>query len=251
MSALYRMAFGEHDKVKLTERDLVVLSSHPIPGNEKLVGKIVNALTKRGVGIYHTGTSDVHVSGHACQEELKLMLALLHPKYFMPVHGESRHLAAHRNLALQMGIPSPNIIISEIGKVLEITKAGATFNGVVPSGQLLIDGSGMGDVGSAVLRERRHLAEDGMVALSVCVDMHGGYLLTEPEIVTKGFSFHKDEKELLEGAKQVVIRTIDKGLRARRINIPAIQNALQEELRKYFWRQTKRRPMIVPMILET
>ena len=251
MSALYRMAFGEHDKVKLTERDLVVLSSHPIPGNEKLVGKIVNALTKRGIGIYHTASADVHVSGHACQEELKLMLALLHPKYFMPVHGESRHLAAHRELALQMGIPSPHILISEIGRVLEFDRKGVTVNGTVPSGQILIDGSGVGDVGSVVLRERRNMAEDGLIAVSVAVDMHGAYLLTEPEIVTKGFSFHKDETILLEGAKLVVIRALEKGLHARRINIPAIQNALQEELKKYFWRQTKRRPMIVPMILET
>ena len=251
MSALYRMAFGEHDKVKLTERDLVVLSSHPIPGNEKLVSKIVNALTKNGIGVHNAASADVHVSGHACQEELKLMLALLHPKYFMPVHGESRHLAAHRELALQMGIPSPNIFVGEIGKVLELDRAGARFGGVVPSGQVLIDGSGVGDVGSAVLRERRHLAEDGMVVVAATIDMHDGYLLTSPELETKGFSYQKDAEALMEGAKQVVIRVFDKGLRARRINVATLKASLQEELRKYFWRQTKRRPMIIPLILET
>ncbi len=251
MSALYRMAFGEHDRVKLTEKDLVVLSSHPIPGNEKLVGKIINTLTKNGIGVVNTGTAEVHVSGHACQEELKLMLALVRPKFFMPVHGESRHLAAHKELALQMGIPAQNIIISDIGRVLEVDRNGTHFNGTVPSGQVLIDGSGVGDVGSVILRERRLLAEDGMIAVVAAINSYDGTMLSPPEITTRGFVYSKDAETMMQGARELTARLIDKAISRRKVDLAALRNTLREELQKYFFRQTKRKPVILPILIDT
>ena len=250
MSALYRMAFGESDRVKLTQDDLVVLSSHPIPGNEKLVGKIINALTKNGIEVHNTGTLEVHVSGHACQEELKLMLALVRPTFFMPVHGESRHLAAHRALALQMGIPSKNIAVSDIGRVLEVTPDGFRFNGTVPSGAVFIDGAGVGDVGAVVLRERKLLAEDGMIAIVLAVNFDEGILLSHPEIQTKGFVYEKDADAMLAGARDLAEKVISRYLGRRRPDVAAIKTALKDEVQKYFFRQTKRRPVILPLIVE-
>ena len=177
MSALYRIAFGAHDKIKVTPQDVVVLSSSAIPGNEKLVGSIINALVQSGVKVVHDSTEEIHVSGHACREELKLMMALTRPKYFVPIHGEARHLYANRELAEFMGIPSQNIFVSEIGKVLEIDKKGARFNGTVPAGNILVDGSGIGDIGSVVLRDRKHLSEDGLVVVALTLDGQG-YLVS-------------------------------------------------------------------------
>ena len=251
MSALYRMAFGEHDKVKLSGQDLVVLSSHPIPGNEKLVGKIINALTKNGVGVFKTSTAEVHVSGHACQEELKLMLGLVRPKFFMPVHGESRHLAAHKELAEQMGIPSANVVIAENGKVVEVDRGGVHLGESVPAGQVFIDGAGVGDVGGVVLRERRHLAEEGIVTVACAVSAYDGYIVSAPEITTKGFVFHKDAEKLMEGAKALTVRLVEKEIRRRSPDLPALRTTLREELQKYFYRQTKRRPMVLPIVLDT
>jgi ribonuclease J len=251
MSALYRMAFGEHDRVKLTGQDIVVLSSHPIPGNEKLVGKIINTLIKNGIGVVNTGTVEVHVSGHACQEELKLMLALVRPKFFMPVHGESRHLAAHRELALQMGIPAKNILISDIGRVLEVDRNEAHFNGTVPSGQVFVDGSGVGDVGSAVLRERRLLAEDGMIAVVVAINSHDGLVLSRPELTTRGFVYMKDADGMMDGARELTARLVEKALGRRKVDLSTLRNTLREELQKYFYKQTKRKPVIIPFVLDT
>ncbi|MBE6544003.1 MAG: ribonuclease J, partial [Ruminococcaceae bacterium] len=165
MSGLYRMAYGAHDKITLGSRDLVVLSSHPIPGNEKLVNNIINEFCKKGIAVYRDPTAEVHVSGHACQEEIKLMHTLLKPKFFMPIHGEATHLSAHRQLAMELGMKSENIFVSEIGKVLELTSKTAEFGGSVPSGSVMVDGSGVGDVGSIVLRDRLLLAEDGLIVV--------------------------------------------------------------------------------------
>ena len=251
MSALYRMAFGESDRVKLTTQDIVVLSSHPIPGNEKLVGKVINTLTKNGIEVHNTGTLEVHVSGHACQEELKLMLALVRPKYFMPVHGESRHLAAHKALALGMGIPAKNIAISDIGRVLEVTRDGFRFNGTVPSGSVFIDGAGVGDVGAVVLRERKTLGEEGVIVVAVAVDFEEGTLLSHPEVQTKGFVYEKDADRMIEGARALAEKVLERYLGRRRTKVDenTIKTALKDELQKYCYRLTKRSPLILPILL--
>lgn len=251
MSALYRMAFGENPQVKLSANsDLVVLSSHPIPGNEKLVGKIINALTKSGIAVYHTGALDVHVSGHACQEELKLMLALTKPRYFMPVHGEYRHLAAHASLAEKMGIPKNHIFISEIGKVLELDRNGCRFAGTVHSGQVFVDGSGVGDVGAVVIRERKQLGEAGMIAITCAIDLKDKILLSQPELTARGFAYLKDAEGMVEEARGVAMRVFDRHLSRSRPDAAQIKNALREELQKFFYRKTKRSPVILPILIE-
>ena len=182
------MAYSDHQQVTLGRGDLVVLSSSAIPGNEKLVGRIINELSRNGVEVLHDAAMEVHVSGHACQEELKLMQALTKPRYFMPIHGESRHLAANRDLAVEMGIPERNIFVSEIGKVLEIDVRGARYAGTVPAGQILIDGYGVGDVGNIVLRDRRHLAQDGLIVVVATIDEGRRQLLSGPDVVSRGFA---------------------------------------------------------------
>ena len=250
MSALYRIAFAEHEKVKISENDVVVLSSSAIPGNEKLVGKIVNALTRCGVKVVNDSTEAVHVSGHACREEIKLMMALLKPKYFMPIHGECRHLYANKENAEFMGIPSQNIFISEIGKVLEIDKRGAKFNGTVPSGNVLVDGIGVGDIGSVVLRDRKHLAEDGLVVVVATVDTSYRMIASGPDLVSRGFVYVKESEELMEGARQTARAAIERALSKRSCDWAQLKAALKDDLAKYIYKATKRRPMILPIIMD-
>ena len=250
MSALYRIAFSEHDRVKLTTSDVVILSSSAIPGNEKLVGKIVNALIKNGVKVVNDSIEDVHVSGHACREEIKLLMALLKPKYFMPIHGEERHLYANKENAEFMGIPSQNIFISEIGKVLEIDRKGARFNGTVPAGRILVDGSGVGDIGSVVLRDRRILAEEGLVVVVASIDVKGGYVVSGPDIVSRGFVYVKESEELVEEARRVAEATLLRAIGKRTGDRMAIKNLIKDELAKFIFRETKRRPMILTIIME-
>ena len=210
MSALYRIAFAEHDKVKLTSNDVVVLSSSAIPGNEKLVGKIINALIKNGVKVVHDSVEGVHVSGHACREEIKLLISLLKPKFYMPIHGESRHLYAGKEIAEFMGIPATNIFVSEIGRVLEVDKKSARFAGEIPSGKVLIDGSGVGDIGNVVLRDRKHLSEDGLVVVVASIDTRDGYVISGPDIVSRGFVYVKESTDLMHRTKEVAEKAIDK-----------------------------------------
>ena len=249
MSALYRIAFGAHDKIKVTPQDVVVLSSSAIPGNEKLVGSIINALVQNGVKVVHDSTEEIHVSGHACREELKLMMALTRPKYFMPIHGEARHLYANKELAEFMGIPSQNIFVSEIGKVLEIDKKGARFNGTVPAGNILVDGSGVGDIGSVVLRDRKHLSEDGLVVVAATVDTNG-YLVSGPEIISRGFVYVKESEELMREAKRVTEAAIERSFNKRYVDFGAMRNNIKDDLAKFIYKETKRRPMILPLILD-
>ena len=250
MSALYRIAFSEHDRVKLTPGDVVILSSSAIPGNEKLVGKIINALIKNGVKVVNDSIEDVHVSGHACREEIKLLMALLKPKYFMPIHGEERHLYANKENAEFMGIPSQNIFISEIGKVLELDRKGARFNGIVPSGRVLIDGSGVGDIGSIVLRDRKILSEEGLVVVIAAVDVKGGYVVSGPDIVSRGFVYVKESEELMDEAKRVAEAALDKVMLRRFDDRMAAKAVIKDELSKFIFKETKRRPMILPIIME-
>ena len=215
MSALYRIAFAEHDRVKLQPNDVVVLSAHAIPGNEKLVGRIVNALISSGVKVVNDSVEDVHVSGHACQEEIKLLMALLRPKYFMPIHGEHRHLYANKEIAEFMGISPDRIFISEIGKVLEIDKKGARFNGEIPAGKVLVDGAGVGDIGSVVLRDRRHLGEDGLVVVVATVDTEAKLLISGPDIVSRGFVYVRESEDLICECKEVAEQSINRILGKR------------------------------------
>ena len=251
MSALYRMAYSDHNQVTLGRGDLVVLSSSAIPGNEKLVGRIINELSRNGVEVLHDAALEVHVSGHACQEELKLMQALTKPLYFMPVHGECRHLAANRELALEMGIPDRNIFISEIGKVLEIDAKGARYAGTVPAGQILVDGYGVGDVGNVVLRDRRHLAQDGLIVVVATVDDEHHLLLSGPDIVSRGFVYVRENEELLEEAKQVVKKSLESALSSRdRSDRMRLKTRVRDDLSKFLFHKTGRKPMILPVIMD-
>ncbi len=250
MSALYRMAFGEHSQVTLGRNDLVVLSSSAIPGNEKLVGRIINELSKNGVSVLHDAVVEVHVSGHACQEELKLMQALTRPKYFMPVHGEYRHLAANRELALDMGMESKNIFISDIGKVLEIDAKGARFAGTVPAGKILVDGYGVGDVGNIVLRDRRHLAQDGLIVVVASVDTDDGLLLSGPDVVSRGFVYVRESEELMEEVRAIATEAINRCLKdGCPIDRMYLKNCVKDDLSKYLYAKTKRKPMVLPIIM--
>ena len=250
MSALYRIAFSEHDKVKLQPSDVVILSSSAIPGNEKLVGKIVNALIKNGVKVVNDSVEEVHVSGHACREEIKLLMALLKPKYFMPIHGEERHLYANKENAEFMGIPPQNIFISEIGKVLEVDRKGARFNGIVPSGRILVDGSGVGDIGSVVLRDRKILSEDGLVVVVATVDTNGGYIVSGPDIISRGFVYVKESEALVERARRVAEATLTRATSKGYDDRIQIKGLIRDELSKFIFKETKRRPMILPVIME-
>lgn len=250
MSALYRMAFGEHSQVTLGRRDLVVLSSSAIPGNEKLVGRIINELSKNGVSVLHDAVVEVHVSGHACQEELKLMQALTKPKYLMPIHGEYRHLAANRELALDMGMDDRNIFISDIGKVLEIDSKGARFSGTVPAGKILVDGYGVGDVGNIVLRDRRHLAQDGLIVVVASVDTESGLLISGPDVVSRGFVYVRESEELMDEVRAIAAEAIDKCLgRGGRVDRMHLKNCVKDDLSKFLYAKTKRKPMVLPVIM--
>ena len=250
MSALYRIAFAEHDRIKLMPNDVVILSSSAIPGNEKLVGKIVNALVKNGVKVVNDSVEEVHVSGHACREEIKLLMALLKPKFFMPIHGEERHLYANKEIAEFMGIPSSNIFVSEVGRVLEIDKKSAKFNGSVPSGKILVDGSSVGDIGSVVLRDRKHLAEDGLVVVVATVDVASRYIISGPDIVTRGFVYVKESEAFLERAKGVAEQALARAISKRNDDRQQIKGAIRDELSKFIYRETRRRPMIIPIIMD-
>ncbi len=250
MSALYRMAFGDHSQITLDTKDLVVLSSSAIPGNEKLVGRIINELTKNGVSVLHDAVVEVHVSGHACQEELKLLQALVRPKYFMPVHGEYRHLAANRELALDMGMDASHIFISDIGKVLEIDSKGARFAGTVPAGKILVDGYGVGDVGNIVLRDRRHLSQDGLIVVVASIDTHAGLLLSGPDIVSRGFVYVREAEELMDEARQIAYDAIERCLsKGRHADRMALKAAVKDDLTKFIYSKTKRKPMVLPVIM--
>ena len=250
MSALYRMAFSEHDKVKLTSSDLVILSSSAIPGNEKLVGRIINELTKNGVSVLHDAVLEVHVSGHACREELKLMQALTKPKYFMPIHGEYRHLSANRDIALTMGIKPSNIFISEIGKVLEIDRKGARWAGTVPAGNVLVDGLGVGDVGNIVLRDRRHLSQDGLIVVVASVDAEDRLLLSGPDIVSRGFVYVRESEKLMDEIKAIAMDAIIDCLDNSDVyDRMQLKTRVKDELSKYLYQKTKRKPMVLPVIM--
>ena len=248
MSALYRMAFADHSQVELTPKDLVVLSSHAIPGNEKLVSRIINELYKKGVGVYHD-EAVVHVSGHACREELKLIHALTKPKFFMPIHGEYHHLMQHKELAEYMGMDGKNIFIMDIGQVLELGPDSAKKNGTVPSGRMLVDGYGVGDVGSIVLRDRRHLAQDGLIVVVATVDMDEQTIISGPDLISRGFVYVRESEELMDNVRELVrgvlCDTLDSGV----TEWTQMKTNVKDALSKYLYSKTKRKPMILPVIM--
>ena len=251
MSALFRMAAGEHSQITLGGNDLVVLSSSPIPGNEKLISRIVNELVNHGVSVLRDSAFEVHVSGHAYRDELKLLTSLIKPKFFMPIHGEYRHLAANKDLAEEVGIPSNRVIISDVGKVVELDRKSAKLNGTVASGKVLVDGYGVGDVGNIVLNDRRHLSQDGIIVVVASIDRVSGMLMSGPEIVSRGFVYVREAEELMDEAREVAAESICRYLdRARRLDRIELKNHLKDDLTKYLYSKTKRKPMIMPIIMD-
>ena len=251
MSALFRMSTGEHSQVTLGARDLVVLSSSPIPGNEKLISRIVNELVNHGVSVLRDSAFEVHVSGHAYRDELKLLTSLIKPKFFMPIHGEYRHLAANKELAEEVGIDSSRVIISDVGKVIELDKKSAKINGTVTAGKVLVDGYGVGDVGNIVLNDRRHLSQDGLIVVVVSIDRVSGMLLSSPEIVSRGFVYVREAEDLIEEIREISVETVCRCFsRSRRPDRIEIKNTLKDDLARYLYSKTKRKPMILPVIIE-
>lgn len=250
MSALTRMALSEHRKVHIVPGDTIVISAMPIPGNEKMVARTVDSLFKKGAQVIYEKVSGIHVSGHASQEELKIMLNLVKPKYFIPVHGEFRMLIKHAQIAEEVGIPSKNIFLGENGQVFEFDKNGARINGKVPSGQVMVDGLGVGDVGSVVLRDRKQLSQDGILIVVLTLDKAEGQVVAGPDIITRGFVYVRESETLLEEARQridgVLLRCQDNGVK----DWSAIKNAIKDSLSKFLFEQTRRRPMILPIIME-
>ncbi len=250
MSGLSRLATGDHTKVKLTKGDMVIVSASAIPGNERMVYRVINNLYRLGVIVIYEALDAVHVSGHACKEELKLILSLTKPKYFMPVHGEYRHLMQHALLAEKLGLDNGNIFMPELGHVLEISKDGARFNGNVPSGVIMVDGLGIGDVGNVVLRDRRLLSQDGLVVVCITLSSIDGALLTEPDIISRGFIYMKDNEDLINHSKQMVQTFIEKLSSDKLRDWPYIKNEIRHQLKEFLYAKTKRTPMILPMIIE-
>jgi len=246
MSALYRMAFGEHFAISLGANDLVILSASAIPGNEKLITKIVNELLKRGVDVLND-SNEVHVTGHACREELKIMHSLVKADYFIPIHGEYKHLKAHASLAKELGMDSSRIFLPEAGKVFEVTRRGVRMGGTVESGQIMVDGYGVGDVGSVVLRDRKHLAEDGIIIVVANIDIENKTIVTHPEIVSRGFVYVKESEALMEELETASVRIIGKYLNKGVSDITTLKNKLKDELSSFIYSKIKRKPMILPV----
>ena len=250
MSALTRMAAGDHRKVKITPNDLIIISATPIPGNEKYVSKVIDDLMQLGAEVVYSALADVHVSGHACQEEQKLIMALAKPKYFIPVHGEYRQLRAHSETAQLMGIDKDNIFMLTNGKVLEINEYEAKFNGTVPSGRILVDGLGVGDVGNIVLRDRQHLAQDGLIIIVLTMDSSTGEVVAGPDVISRGFVYVRESENLMDDVKSVVRHEISKCEERGIRDWSTIKSTVKENLRDYIFIKTKRNPMIIPIIME-
>jgi ribonuclease J len=250
MSALTRMAGGDHRQVQVTEDDLIIISATPIPGNEKLVGRVVNELLKLGADVVYEKMYEVHVSGHACQDELKLMMNLVRPQFFIPVHGEYKHLRKHADLAVAMGIPAKNVHISEIGEVMELDGQSLKVVGSVPSGQVLVDGLGVGDVGSIVLRDRKHLAEDGLIILVAAIDGNSGALLSGPDIVSRGFVYVREAEDLMNETRRIAKKTIEECRAGNIREWGTMKNRLRDEVGGFLFQKTRRSPMILPIIQE-
>ena len=250
MSALYRMAFNTHKQIDITSGDRIIISASAIPGNEKAVSRIINELYRKGADVVYEKSEGLHVSGHACQEELKIIHALCKPKFFIPVHGEQRHLQIHGRLAQQMGMAPKNIHVGEIGTVFELSARTCKVNGTVPAGKVYVDGSGVGDVGAVVLRDRKHLAQDGMIVVCVNLSAEDGSVISGPDIITRGFIYVKESEALMDELREVAMEAIDRCARRRSRDWATIKSAIKNDLSGYLYKTTKRNPMILPVITE-
>lgn len=250
MSALSRMAYSDHRKVAVGPDDYIIISANPIPGNEKAVSSVVNELMKHGCKVVYESMYEVHVSGHACQEELKIMHGLTKPKYFIPVHGEQKHLIKHGQLAMEMGMSRSDIFIGDIGSAVQINRDYMKQLPSVPAGKVLVDGLGVGDVGSIVLRDRKHLGEDGLIVVVVTLDSENGQIVSGPDIVSRGFVYVRENEPLMEGARRVVVDTLEDCIASGTHEWGVIKNTIKEELSKLLYDKTRRSPMILPIIME-
>lgn len=250
MSALTKIAFGEHRKVTASPNDYVIISATPIPGNEKMVANVVNELMKRGVEVIYEKMYEVHVSGHACQEELKLMMGIVKPKYFIPVHGEQKHLQKHAMLAEAMGIPKKNIFVGDVGNHIEISEKGIKKLDDVPSGAVYVDGIGVGDVGNIVLNDRRHLSADGIIIIVATIDSSTGEVVCGPDIVSRGFVYVRESEELINSARELACHVIDETYNSKYHDWNTVKTSLRDEISKMMYDKTKRNPMILPIIME-
>ena len=250
MSALYRMAFSEHRKVDIGPNDYVIISATPIPGNEKMVGKVVDELLKQGAEVVYERMYEVHVSGHACQEELKIMMSLTKPKYFIPVHGEQKHLRKHAALASSMGIEPSNIIIADNGKTIEVSEKAIKVAGEVTSGMVFVDGTGVGDVGSVVLRDRTKLAEDGIVIIVLSMDGATGDVISGPEVITRGFVYVRESEQMLDQTRRLCEDVVADCIYDRITDHGTIKNRLRDAVSKHIYQTTRRSPMVLPIIME-
>jgi len=250
MSALSRMAASDHRKVEIVPGDLVILSASPIPGNEKYVFKVINELFKKGADVIYEALADIHVSGHACQEELKLIHKLVKPKFFLPVHGEYRHLKQHANLANKLGMPMERIFIADIGKVLELTEDTAKITSTVTSGRVLVDGLGVGDVGNIVLRDRKHLSQDGLIVIVITTESETGSVIAGPDIISRGFVYVRESEDLMEEVREVIKASLQKCEEKTKRDWASKKSIIKDDLRNFLYEKTKRKPMILPIIME-
>ena len=250
MSALYRMAFSSHKQIDILGGDRIIISASAIPGNEKAVSKIINELYRKGADVVYEKSEGLHVSGHACQEELKIIHALCKPRFFVPVHGEQRHLQIHGKLAVQLGLSPKHVRIAEIGNVIEFTRKTCKITDSVTAGKVFVDGTGVGDVGAVVLRDRKHLAQDGMIVVCVNISSQDGAVVTGPDIITRGFVYVKESEELMEELRSVAMEAIERCTRKRIRDWTAIKTAIKNDLSGYLFKTTKRNPMILPVITE-
>ena len=250
MSALSRMAASEHRKVNIVEGDTIIISATPIPGNEKLVSKVINQLFKKGAEVIYGSLENIHVSGHACQEELKLMQALVKPKHFIPVHGEYRHLKQHGELAIKLGLDEKNVIIPDVGDIIEVTRNSIKKNGTVISGQIFVDGLGVGDVGNIVLRDRKHLSQDGILTVVVTLSKENKCIVAGPDIISRGFVYVRESEGLMDEAREIVRNTLLECEEKKITDWATLKSSVRDELRAYLYEKTKRKPMILPIIME-
>ncbi len=250
MSALYRMAMSDHRKVSLTGNDFIIISATPIPGNEKLVSRVVNELMKQGADVVYESMYEVHVSGHACQDEQKMMMSLTKPKFFLPVHGEYKHLKKHAATALGMGIPANHIMIGEIGNVIELDGVDMKVVGTVPAGRVFVDGLGVGDVGSIVLRDRKHLAEDGLIVIVTTITRESGAIAAGPDIVSRGFVYVREAEDMMNEVRRIARKSIEDCIDGNIREWGSIKNRIKDNVGDYLYSKTKRNPMILPVIQE-
>lgn len=250
MAALARIAFSNHRKIRLQKEDLFIISASPIPGNDKLIGKVINELYRKGADVIYESIEDIHVSGHAYQEELKLLHTLVHPKYFMPVHGEYRHLKHHKDLAVSLGMKESDVFILDMGEVLELSEAGAKKNGRVRAGRVFVDGLGVGDVGNIVLRDRRFLAQEGMVTIVIAIDKNTSSIIAGPDIITRGFIYAKEAEGMINEVKTIAREEIERALGNNVTEWYLLKQGVKTAVEKYLFEETKRRPTIFPIIVE-